>query len=124
MFPTILLESSYSNDTASTAAELYFFASNAFKDMAAPERAYNIALIDTQHLKGYQGQELKIGDSIAINSGEYYNGEDDIKKSLSQFLFITDISYNLRSDSDLTLTVNSIKYQDKLIQRLAKLIRK
>jgi hypothetical protein len=71
----------------------------------------------------YLGQELKIGESILIDAEEYYDDPDDIYKSLSQYLFISDISYSLRKNSDIQVTVNTIKYQDKLIQRLVKLIK-
>lgn len=123
LFPTILLESKYSNTSASNAADLYLLASNAFKDLSYPERAYNISLIDYTSLKGYQGGELNIGDSILLNADEYYDQEDDIKRSLAQFLYITDINYVLRNDAEISITVNAIKHQDKLIKRLAKLIR-
>ena len=121
--PGILLEGVYSSDSATTSEELYQMALLSFKDLSYPERAYNISVIDVASLKHYYGQELKIGDNIALNQKEYYDEYDDLAKSLSQFLFITDISYNLRSDADINLTVNTIKYQDKLIQSLARLIK-
>ena len=43
--------------------------------------------------------------------------------SLIQYLYITDISYDLRQDDSIQLTVNSIKYRDKVIGELVKLIR-
>ena len=114
----------------------------AFKDKQKPERSYNISLIDaynTVQIKtqeesdrwsnnktswtDYRGQELKIGDGILVDVEEYYDTPDNIYQDLSQYLFITDISYDLRKDSDINITVNTIKYQDKLIKRLAKLIK-
>ena len=73
--------------------------------------------------ENYRGQELKIGESILVDAEEYYDRRDDLQRALSQYLFITDLSYDLRKDSDISLTVNAIKYQDKLIQRLVKLIK-
>ena len=93
------------------------------KDLSQPERNYNISIIDLASLSGYEGQELCIGDSILLDADDYYEEYDDIKTTLSQYLFITDISYTLRKDSNISLTVNSIKYQEKLIQRLVKLIK-
>lgn len=122
-FPGILLENTYSNEDATTAEELYKLSYFYFKDISQPERGYNITMINQAEIQGFEGQELKIGDSIKINISEYYDEYDDIQKSLSQLLFITDISYSLRSDADLQLTVNNIKYQDKLIRRLVKLIK-
>lgn len=122
-FPGILLENTYSNEDATTSDELYRLSYLYFKDISQPERGYNINMINQAEIQGFEGQELQIGDSIKINVSEYYDECDDIQQTLSQLLFITDISYSLRSDADLQLTVNNIKYQDKLIRRLAKLIK-
>lgn len=122
-FPGIILENVYRNEIATSSQDLYLLAKNAFTDLSYPEKGYSISLIDINNIQGYKGQELKIGDGILIDSEEYYNEMDIIKKALSQYLFITDISYDLRKDNDISLTVNSIKYQNKLIQRLAKLIK-
>ena len=119
----LLLEGVYSNDAATTSEELYNLASYYLKDTTRPERGYNITIIDTANLSGYEGQELSIGSSIQVDATEYYDDYDDIARTLAQHLFITDISYELRKDSDIQLTVNSVKYQDKLIQRLVKLIK-
>ena len=121
-FPGLILETSYSNPDATTSQDLFTLATNYFRDLSRPERGYNISIIDAAKLLGYRGQELHIGDSIQVDAEEFYDEYDDVKKTLSQHLFITDISYDLRKDTDIQLTVNSIKYQDKLIQRLAKLI--
>jgi hypothetical protein len=96
----------------------------AFKDYTSPESNYNITVIDPNTLKGYKGQELKIGDGIEIDADELYdNFQSDIYQSLIQYLYITDINYDLRNDDNIQLTVNSIKYQDKVIGQLIKLIR-
>lgn len=122
-YPSIILESKFSDEDATTSKDLLLLAQNAFKDKSMPERGYNISLINNiDQFYGYKGQELKIGDSIRLKANEFYDGFDDISNSLNQLLFITDIKYNLRKDTDINLTVNAIKYQDKLIQRLAKLI--
>lgn len=122
-FPGIILETTYSNPDATTSQDLFTLAKNHFKDLSRPERGYSISVIDAASLSGYKGQELHIGDAIQLDAEEFYDEHDAIKKTLSQYLFITDISYDLRKDSDIQLTVNSIKYQEKLIQRLVKLIK-
>lgn len=122
-FPGIVLETTYSNNDATTSNDLLVLAKHYFKDLSQPERGYNISFIDVATLKGYQGQELHIGDAIQLDAEEFYDEYDNIKRTLSQYLFITDISYDLRKDSGIQLTVNSIKYQEKLIQRLVKLIK-
>ena len=80
-------------------------------------------MIDIHSLTGYIGQELKPGQGILLDASEYYDEYDDLYAALSQYLFITDVSYSLRSDADISITVNSIKYQEKLLQSLVKLIR-
>lgn len=122
-FPSILLEQKYQNEDATNSLELLQMAKLAMQDFNNIEREYNITTIDTFALKGYEGQQINVGDSIALNAEELYTGFDDIKESLKQYLFVTDISYTLRQDIDVNLTVNKIKYQDKMIQQLAKLIK-
>lgn len=120
-FGNVIYERTYSNENAADSNELYELASLAFKDYMMPERNYSITIINNHELN-YNGEELRIGDPIKINADEYYNIYDSLYQSLSQYLFITDISYSLRSPTDFSLTVNNIKYTDKLLKRLVKLI--
>ena len=122
-YPGIFLENVYENQDARTSMQLLKMAKIAFKDYTAPEKQYNITVLDAAALDGYVGQELKIGDSILLNTSDYYDAIDETYRALNQYLFISDISYNLRTDSDISLTVNIIKYQDKLLQSIVKLIR-
>lgn len=120
----LLLEQSYTNENASTSEELLRAAQYALCDLTQVESNYNIVVIDPWTLKNYQGQDLQIGDGIEVNAQEIYDDHDsDIYKSLIQYLYITDINYDLRRDDNIQLTVNSIKYQDKVIGELVKLIR-
>lgn len=121
-YPSILLESKFSNKDATTSEELYKLASLYFKDISQPEKQYNIGLIDTSLLDGYSGQEIKLGDAIQLKVEDFYTDLDDIYELLSQFLFVTDIGYKLRENT-FNVTVDSIKYQEKLLQSLVKLIR-
>ena len=122
-YPAMMLENKYSNTDATDSKQLLMLAKNYFKDLSNPERNYSITLIDNlNNCVGYKGQELKVGDSIRLRASEFYDSFDDISSSLNQLLFITDIKYTLRKDTDISLTVNAIKYQNKLIKRLAKLI--
>ena len=95
----------------------------AFQDYMSPEKEYNITIIDVQALEGYHGQELHIGDGILLKASDYYDAVDETYRALNQYLFISDINYSLRQDTDIALTVNIIKYQDKLLQSIVKLIR-
>ena len=122
-YPGIFLENTYSNEDARSSQQLLQMAKLAFKDYTSPEKQYNITVIDAASLQGYEGQELHIGDGILLNTSDYYDTVDETYRALNQYLFISDISYNLRTDTDIALTVNNIKYQDKLLQSIVKLIR-
>lgn len=118
-----ILENSYSNSTAVNAEELYIAASNYFKDKAAPEKQYNISVIDIYSLKGYNNQKIQVTDQIRLAGQDFYDEMDELKDLINQPLFVSEISYSLRSDGDIKLTVNTIKYQDKLIRKLVSLIK-
>lgn len=123
-YPNLIYEQSYVNEDVTSSKELLTMAQWAFRDYSQPESNYNISVIDSNTLKGYKGQELAIGDGIEVNATELYDDAgSDIYKSLVQYLYVTDISYDLRQDDNIQLTVNSIKYRDKVIGELVKLIR-
>lgn len=119
----VVLENSYNNSTAVNAEELYVAASNYFKDKAAPEKQYNISVIDIYSLKGYNNQKIQVTDQIRLAGQDFYDEMDELKDLINQPLFVSEISYSLRSDGDIKLTVNVIKYQDKLIRKLVSLIK-
>ena len=122
-YGNVVLENSYSNSTAVNAEELYLAASNYFKDKAAPEKQYNISVIDIYSLKGYNNQKIQVTDQIRLAGQDFYDEMDELKDLINQPLFVSEISYSLRSDGDIKLTVNVIKYQDKLIRKLVSLIK-
>ena len=122
-YPGIFLENTYENKDARSSQQLLQLAQLAFKDYSSPEKNYNITVIDAASLSGYKGQELRVGDGILLNTSDYYDAVDETYRALNQYLFISDINYNLRQDTDISLTVNPIKYQDKLLQSIVKLIR-
>ena len=122
-YPFLMLEDNYSYELATSSAELLKMAELIFKDRKEPEKAYTISMIDIHALSGYIGQQLTPGQGIRIKADDYYDENDDVYNALTQYLFITDVSYSLRNDADINLTVNSIKYQEKLLQSLVKLIR-
>lgn len=122
-YPSVILEKSFTYEDATNSRELLEAAQIAFNQYKQVERQYNIGIIKFDKLKGNSSQPLAIGDSIELQADEFYNGQDDISKSLTQLLFITDMSYTLRNPADMSITVNTIKYTDKVIKELLHLIR-
>lgn len=122
-YPFLMLEDNYTYSDATSSTELLNMAQLVFKGKKEPERSYNISLIDIYSLQGYNGQELYPGQGILLRGEDYYNENDEISTALKQYLYISDVSYTLRSDADVSVTVNNIKYQEKLLQSLVKLIR-
>ena len=122
-YPNIILEENYSNSDAVSSSDLIRGAQYYLKQYYQPETQYDITTINREDLTG-PGFIPKIGQGIEINPSYYQSVSSKIfSDALKQYLFVTDISYTLRSNSDIKLTVNSVKYSDKLIQRLATLIR-
>lgn len=119
----MILENSYTNENATSSLELLQMAQYAFKSRINPEAEYSIAVLHTSELKDYYGQEIRIGDGIKIDAQQYYNEYDQIYRSLSQYLFVSKITYSLRNPIDISLTVNDVQYEDKLVQRLVKLMK-
>lgn len=118
----LIVEQSYENTDALTSEQLYNFAYAQFKDISKPEYDFSATVVEAAKLKGYTGQELHIGDPIKIEMQDLMDlGRDNI--SLQQLLYISGISYSLRKDSSTELTLNTLKYNDKLAQKLAKLIK-
>ncbi len=140
-FGFLLLERDYNDPDAMDSLELLQKAKYAFKDYENPEAEYFLTLIKSPELRrinryikdnetveiipstAIYGQEIRIGDSIRLRAEEYYNEYDQIYSSLSKYLFITEISYTLRDSANFSVTVNDVRYQDKLIQRLVRLMK-
>lgn len=133
-YPLVFLERNYKNDKVSSSKELLSLAQLAFKDQQEPELQYNLTIINSADLwkqdittdiknKTIISDPLKIGEPIKLDVEAYTIDIDDIFNSLNQYLFITDLSYELRHSDNISITVNRIKYQDKLLQSLVKLIR-
>lgn len=122
-YPGMILQNTYKNEKALTSSELLQMSSYILKNKQQPEAEYSLSVLNVAQLKGYYGQEIRIGDGIKLDAQSYYNEYDQIYKSLSQYLFISKISYALRNPVDISLTVNDVQYEDKIIQRLVKLIR-
>ena len=122
-YPNIILEEVYSDSDAISSNDLLKGARNYLRQYYQPENNYSVSVINRSDLEG-PGYVPKIGQGILIDPTYYVKrSSKNFTSAIQQYLFVTDISYTLRSNSDIRLTVNSIKYSDKLIQRMAKLIK-
>lgn len=117
------LEKVYSNDSITSSEELRKMARLELQRYSRPEFNYNITINDVYSLWGYKSHILNIGDPILLDTTSYYQEFDQLTTALNQYLFITDISYDLRTDFGISVTVNNLKYTDKLMQQLVSLIR-
>jgi hypothetical protein len=75
------------------------------------------------------GLSLKETDFVVGDNRSYtdiVNGEENsfnkLKQLITKTLFVTEISYSLRQDQAVTITVNPVRYSDVLIDRLVKLL--
>lgn len=121
-YPGVLLEKVYGNEEAINSEELYKLASLELQQLTNPERSYSITISDIWKLRGYEGQHLHIGDPILIDVTHYFSDNSVLSQLVSEFLYISDINYTLRQYNGLGLTVNNLKYNEKLFQQLVKLI--
>ena len=123
-FPSLFLESTYEDADATTSKELYEAAQVYRNSLKAPDYTYNISTIDINSLQGYDDEDLDVGDPIELDAQDFITTNDsELLDRLQQYLFISSISYTLRSDSEIQLSVNTINYQDKRIRQLVKFIR-
>ena len=93
-----------------------------FKDVYKPEAQYSLGMIDIYNIKNALATSIQLTDKILIEYEFFENKPTQIQNLLKEPLYITGISYSLRSDTDIEITVNSIKYTDKLISRLGQFV--
>jgi hypothetical protein len=135
-YNNLIVENTYQNDSALTPSLLLKAAKNKFSELSSPEPDYSVSMLDVYNEDASIRSFIEISDQIKINTNETgYNIEyDEYEKSskkaysnkleelLKKTLFISEISYSLRSDGDVSVTVNPVRYSDVMIDRLAKLL--
>ena len=121
-YPAVFLEATYKNELATTPELLYSAAFNKFQELSNPEPEYSITAIDLKNITGIDLYQLELGDQIRIEDNLIEQKPDQLKRLLQQRLFISKIDYTLRSDDNIKITVNPVKYDDVLLERLVKLL--
>lgn len=119
----LLLETSFTSETATSTEELYNEAMTYYAEYEKPEKTYSLTITDISVVKNYISSIISVGDQIALDYNEFYQEEDDLKDLLQQHLFINSIKYNLRKDSDIQYDVTTTSFYDKLLSKLANLIK-
>ena len=59
---------------------------------------------------------------IEYDSNGKESKANKLKQLLMKTLFVTEISYSLRQDQAVTITVNPVRYSDIMLDRLVKLL--
>lgn len=118
-----LIQENYYEDSTSTTPELLL--ENAriqFEFLSKPEPNYAVSIIDIYNIDNTGLNKIEITDQISIESDIIESKPNEIRRLLSEKLYVSGISHDLRSDADISLIVNPIRYDDKLIKRLVKLL--
>jgi hypothetical protein len=135
-YDNLIVENTYTNDSALTPQLLLKAAQNKFNELSEPEPNYNVSMLDVYNENASIRSNIEITDQIHLNTQETgfvleYNEYNALPKTinkdkliclLNKTLFITGISYSLRTDEKVSITVNPVRYGDILIDRLAKLL--
>lgn len=124
-YPSIFQATTYTNDDAANSEILYEAANNQFKDYSTPEPSYNLALMDILSLNNLDPYNIRVGDQIKINyqsTNKILNYNDELDNLMTNKLYVSSISYALRSDESLTVTVAASKFTDLLNKRLARIL--
>jgi hypothetical protein len=134
-----LIENTYENNSALTPTLLLAAAKQKFQELREPEPNYNVSMLDVYNDDLQLNGKLIISDQIGLSLSEtdfvvgdnrsytdIVNGEENsfnkLKQLIMKTLFVTEISYSLRQDQAVTITVNPVRYGDVLIDRLVKLL--
>lgn len=121
-YPNLILENIYEDSTATSSLLLLQAAQNKFLELSVPEPTYSLSMIDIYNVNGGEDNTLSITDQIHIEDNIIEKYPTEIKYLLSKALFVSGITYTLRSDAEIQLTVNPVRYGDVLLRRLAQLL--
>lgn len=109
----VLLEGFYEDDVETDSYSLYKKALLSLKDYDYPSEDYSITYIDASDVLGTETNLIEVGDYINIsgeNLGILHNAKNKIQ--------VTGISRNLRSADDISLTVENVKQNNTLVQKI------
>jgi hypothetical protein len=108
-----LREGYYENTIESNSFNLYLQGLLVSKEHFSPQEDYSLSYINSSDLVGINLKAISVGDFIKIR-GEKLG----ILNSSQNELQVVSISENLRNDKDVSLTVNKIRRNDILVQKL------
>ena len=121
-YSNVIIENYYEDTTATTAELLLENARTKFELLSRPEPTYNLAMIDIYNLNNAGLNKVEITDKILLDSKVIEDKPGELQQLLNEQLYVSSISYNLRSDAEINLTVNPVRYDDVLLKRFVKLL--
>lgn len=143
-----MIENTYEDTSSLTPSLLLKAAQQKFQELREPEPNYNVSMLDVYNDDLQLNGKLIISDQIGLSLSEtdFVVGEDrsyteyitkydangeaipeavkfnKLKQLIMKTLFVTEISYSLRQDQSVTITVNPVRYSDIMLDRLVKLL--
>src|SRR5574344_451788 len=147
-YDNLLIENTYEDTSSLTPSLLLKAAQQKFQELCEPEPNYNVSMLDVYNDDLQLNGKLIISDQIGLSLSETdfvvgedrsyteciikYNAEGEavpeavkfnkLKQLIMKTLFVTEISYSLRQDQAVTITVNPVRYSDIMLDRLVKLL--
>lgn len=121
-YSNVIIENYYEDTTATTAELLLENARTKFELLSRPEPTYNLAMIDIYNLNNAGLNKIEITDKILLDSKVIEDKPGELQQLLNEQLYVSSINYNLRSDAEINLTVNPVRYDDVLLKRFVKLL--
>ena len=114
-----IYEGEYSNTDETDSLSLYNQAITHYVGLMRPKAEYSITALDVSALAGSLMKMPEVGDTIKVYE-EHIGINDNLEDTWlkSNEITVTAISRDLRKDYDISLTVNTNKYYDRLLQKL------
>lgn len=109
----VLIEGFYHNDLESKPEKLWEYADLYFRTYKKPKDDYSIEYLDASDVLGTEVKNIDVGDYISISK----QGIDFVDK-LNQDLRVASISRNLRSSTNISLTIDKIQKTQLLLEKM------
>lgn len=109
----VLIEGFYHNDLESKPEKLLEYANLYFRTYKTPKDDYSIEYLDASDVLGTEVKNIDVGDYISISKQDI-----DFVDKLNQDLRVASISRNLRSSTNISLTIDKIQKTQLLLEKM------